>query len=30
MQLAIDLKGIAKNYYKGSVLPYPSSLTAAI
>jgi len=28
MQLAIDLKGIAKNYYKGSVLPYPSSLTA--
>jgi ABC-type transport system substrate-binding protein len=28
MQLAIDLKGIAKNYYKGSVEPYPSSLTA--
>jgi len=28
MQLAIDLRGIAKNYYKGSVLPYPSSLTA--
>jgi peptide/nickel transport system substrate-binding protein len=28
MQLAIDLPGIAKNYYKGSVEPYPSSLTA--
>ena len=28
MQLAIDLPGIAKNYYKGSVEPYPSSLTS--
>ena len=28
MQLAIDLSGIAKNYYKGSVEPYPSSLTS--
>jgi len=28
MQLAIDLNGIARDYYKGSVLPYPSSLTA--
>jgi ABC-type transport system substrate-binding protein len=28
MQLAIDLPGIAKNHYKGSVEPYPSSLTA--
>ena len=28
LQLAVDLPGIAKNYYKGSVEPYPSSLTA--
>ena len=28
MQLAIDLNGIAKNYYKGSVEPIPSSLTS--
>jgi ABC-type transport system substrate-binding protein len=28
MQLAIDLPGIAKNYYKGSVEPIPSSLTS--
>jgi peptide/nickel transport system substrate-binding protein len=28
MQLAIDLPGIARNYYKGSVEPYPSSLTS--
>jgi ABC-type transport system substrate-binding protein len=27
MQLAIDLKGIAKDYYKGTVEPYPSTLT---
>ena len=28
LQLAVDLPGIAKNYYKGSVEPYPSSLNA--
>ena len=28
MQLAIDLNGIAENYYKGSVEPIPSSLTS--
>jgi ABC-type transport system substrate-binding protein len=28
MQLAIDLKGLAKDYYKGSVEPIPSTLTA--
>jgi peptide/nickel transport system substrate-binding protein len=28
MQLAIDLPGIARNYYKGNVEPYPSSLTS--
>jgi ABC-type transport system substrate-binding protein len=27
MQLAIDLKGLAKDYYKGTVEPYPSTLT---
>jgi peptide/nickel transport system substrate-binding protein len=27
MQMAIDLPGIARNYYKGTVEPYPSSLT---
>ena len=28
MQMAIDLPGIAKTYYKGTVEPYPSTLTA--
>jgi ABC-type transport system substrate-binding protein len=27
MQMAIDLPGLAKNYYKGTVDPYPSTLT---
>jgi peptide/nickel transport system substrate-binding protein len=27
MQMAIDLPGIAKDYYKGTVEPYPSTLT---
>ena len=27
MQMAIDLPGIAKNYYEGAVEPYPSTLT---
>ena len=27
MQMAIDLPGIAKNYYRGTVAPIPSSLT---
>jgi ABC-type transport system substrate-binding protein len=27
MQMAIDLPGIARDYYKGTVEPYPSSLT---
>jgi peptide/nickel transport system substrate-binding protein len=28
MQLAIDLKGIARDYYKGTVEPYPATLTS--
>ena len=28
MQLAIDLQGIAKNYYGGTVEPYPSTITS--
>jgi len=28
IQMAIDLPGIAKTYYKGTVEPYPSTLTA--
>ncbi len=28
MQMAIDLPGIAKDYYKGTVNPYPSTLTS--
>jgi peptide/nickel transport system substrate-binding protein len=28
MQMAIDLPGIAKNYYGGTVEPYPSTLTS--
>jgi peptide/nickel transport system substrate-binding protein len=28
LQMAIDLPGIAKNYYKGTVEPYPSTLTS--
>ncbi len=28
MQIAIDLPGIAKTYYKGTVEPYPSTITA--
>jgi ABC-type transport system substrate-binding protein len=27
MQMAVDLPGLAKNYYKGTVDPYPSTLT---
>ena len=28
MQMAIDLPGLAKTYYKGTVEPYPSTITA--
>ena len=28
MQIAIDLQGLAKNYYNGTVDPYPSTLTS--
>ena len=28
MQIALDLPGIAENYYKGTVEPYPSTLTS--
>ncbi len=28
MQLAIDLPGIAKNHYKGTVEPYPATMTS--
>lgn len=28
LQLAIDLQGLAKDYYKGTVDPYPSTLTS--